>query len=429
MSRFGTNCVECHSTATWKEAAWKDVAARFDHNRTAFKLTGKHIGVDCQGCHRNNTFKETPQDCASCHAEPKVHMGNFGTNCVECHSTATWKDATLKNAREKFDHNRTAFKLTGKHIGVDCQACHKNNTFKETPTDCASCHVEPKMHKGNFGTNCAECHSTATWKDAAWKEVRGKFDHSRTAFKLTGKHIATDCQSCHKNNTFKETPKDCASCHAEPKAHKFPYGNACARCHTTETFSGSAFKHTFPINHGQRRAGAQANTCKTCHDKEQDKEVMFTTYTCYGCHQHQPAAMERRHPKVAKAELQFCAKCHKTGRGGRAALDRPGLDDMLAFSHTCDRLPLGGMCPSMSLEDSLPLRPVCGRMGQLSSDRFLPMSLDLAQPRLPVREPILRADSSPTTQFDRPEPVRRPLFPSLLAVRTKPYQPDAPARV
>jgi hypothetical protein len=36
---------------------------------------------------------------------------------VECHKFESWESMD-------FDHNKTAFKLVGKHVDVDCAACH-----------------------------------------------------------------------------------------------------------------------------------------------------------------------------------------------------------------------------------------------------------------------------------------------------------------
>jgi hypothetical protein len=190
--RFGTNCVQCHSTDTWS-------GGKFDHDRAAFKLTGKHQTTDCKACHLNNVFQGTPQACVSCHAEPKVHMGRFGTHCAECHSTNAWQGA-------RFDHDRAAFKLTGKHPTVDCQACHKNGVYKGTPQACSACHAEPQVHKGKFGTGCAQCHTTSTWTGATFKH-RFPINHGRRR-----NQGANTCATCHKDPDNMQV-YTCSDCH------------------------------------------------------------------------------------------------------------------------------------------------------------------------------------------------------------------------
>jgi hypothetical protein len=309
--KFGTDCAQCHSTVTWKSASGITMAkGSFNHDSTGFPLTGKHASVDCKSCHVNNVFKGTAKTCASCHAEPQVHKGKFGTECASCHTTATWKNAgSAASLQGKFNHDLAAFKLTGMHKNLECAACHKNNVFKGTAQSCSACHAEPVVHKGKFGTDCAHCHSTATWKSTgegiAW--LKENFNHEVAAFKLTGKHKTVDCAACHVNNVFKGTAQTCAKCHAEPQVHKGKFGQECAQCHSTETWKGAKFKHTFPLDHGRR---GRVIECANCHNKPNDMKA----YTCYGCHEHQEARIVRKHPKLNAMQLQNCVKCHPTGR-------------------------------------------------------------------------------------------------------------------
>jgi len=324
MLSEGMQCRSCHTEHNGSHGDLTSLA-RFDHNCAAFKLTGKHTAVECKSCHLNNVFKGTAQDCTSCHAEPQVHRGRFGTICAECHATTTWGSANLGSTTlTNFNHDLTGFKLTGKHLAVECKSCHVNNVFKGTKQDCVSCHAEPKVHLGRFGTACAQCHSTTTWAGAALAAGGLKnFNHDLTGFKLTGKHSTADCKSCHVNNLFKATKQTCVSCHAEPavpQVHKARYGTECAQCHTTTTFAGATFKHTFPLNHGRKNRTIE---CTTCH-KVPDE---FKTYTCYGCHEHEPARIARKHSKIAN--FDNCVKCHPTGREHerRGSRDEgPGLD-------------------------------------------------------------------------------------------------------
>src|SRR5262249_21001998 len=151
-------------------------------------------------CHVSGTYKGTATACTSCHAEPKKHLGKFGTDCAKCHATANWSALSFPTAGSgtwsTFDHSKTAFPLTGHHSTTDCRKCHTNNTFKGTATTCVSCHAEPKVSTHNFGTDCKKCHSPATWKLASM-QTGGPgvaFDHDKTAFKLTGKHKTVDCK-------------------------------------------------------------------------------------------------------------------------------------------------------------------------------------------------------------------------------------------
>ncbi len=339
-----TQCRNCHTEHKGEHAALTDLGT-FDHNCAAFALTGKHASADCKSCHTSGTYKGTAATCAGCHAEPKVHMGQFGADCAKCHATNTWHATSFpvrtgSSSGSTFDHSRTAFPLTGHHTAVDCKKCHVNNKFKGTPASCVSCHTEPKTHLGKFGTDCKQCHATETWKLASIPTAGpgAAFDHNLTAFKLTGKHVSVDCKKCHVDNKFKGTPTTCVSCHAEPKVHAgSKFGTDCQKCHTTNTWTGGTlgdFKHSFPIGHG-RKKNVAANACKTCHARAD----AYATYTCYGCHEHTPANMARKHKNVAN--LDNCVKCHKGGRGReRAAVELAGdeffascpVDDGRAFA-------------------------------------------------------------------------------------------------
>ncbi len=276
--QFGTNCASCHNTSKWQDAT-------FDHSKTAFPLTGSHSNVNCQNCHVNNVFKGTPKDCVSCHSGDDAHKGQFGTDCASCHNTSKWQDAT-------FDHSKTAFPLTGSHNNVNCQSCHVNNVFKGTPKDCVSCHSGDDAHKGQFGTNCASCHNTSKWQDAT-------FDHSQTAFPLTGSHNGVACQNCHVNNVFKGTPQDCASCHSNDDAHQGRFGTDCASCHNTSNWQDATFDHSksgFPLT------GAHVNVnCQNCHV---NNVFQGTPSACSSCHQ-EPAI----HSGLFGTD---CSSCHTT---------------------------------------------------------------------------------------------------------------------
>jgi hypothetical protein len=253
-----TQCRDCHGEHNGPHAALTNLD-RFDHNCAAFALTGKHQRLDCQACHANSIFKGTAQACVSCHAEPKVHQGRFGTACAQCHSTATWKEALL--AAGSFNHDRTAFKLTGKHQSVACNLCHINNVFKGTAQDCVSCHAEPKVHKAKYGTACAQCHSTTTWKRSTFQHTfpinhgQGRGKWKDTAL-LTGTNT---CTACHKAAPdFKSYT--CYGCHAhspdrvarQHSRQQIANLDRCTKCHRT----GRSHEH--------RRAEAEVHQLQLC---------------------------------------------------------------------------------------------------------------------------------------------------------------------
>ncbi len=109
--------------------------------------------------------------------------------------------------------------------------------------------------KKPWSDNCNSCHNTDGFKPAT------KFDHSTTAFKLTGAHQQVQCIGCHKIETknrkqfqaFKKIPfQNCNSCHKD--VHQGSFGTNCSSCHETSSFkqiNKSAFDHSktkFPSN-------------------------------------------------------------------------------------------------------------------------------------------------------------------------------------
>ena len=88
---LGEKCASCHSPNGWR--VWD-----FDHNQqTRFALTGAHAQLTCGECHRKPAGQvRLPTDCASCHRDNDIHLGQFGTQCQRCHSTITFKGARIQ---------------------------------------------------------------------------------------------------------------------------------------------------------------------------------------------------------------------------------------------------------------------------------------------------------------------------------------------
>jgi len=88
---LGPKCDSCHSPNGWK--LWD-----FDHNQqTRFPLTGRHAQLACGDCHRRPGGQmKLPTDCAACHRDNDIHLGQFGAQCQRCHSTITFKGARIQ---------------------------------------------------------------------------------------------------------------------------------------------------------------------------------------------------------------------------------------------------------------------------------------------------------------------------------------------
>jgi hypothetical protein len=297
--QLGNDCAKCHSPTDWK-------AVSFDHSTSAFPLVGKHLGVNCASCHKNGVYKGTPQDCFACHAADDAHKGQFGTDCARCHNPGSWQAVS-------FDHSKTALPLTGLHANVLCKACHVNGVFKGTPKDCFSCHAAKDIHNGQFGTICSTCHNTSGWKSVS-------FDHSKSAFPLAGAHTTVACKSCHVNNVYRGTPKDCYSCHAAQDAHNGQFGTNCGSCHKPTKWSDVTFDHNntaFPLD------GLHTNVaCKSCHV---NNVYTGTPKDCYSCH----AARDAHSGQFGTV----CSACHNTSGWKNATFNHNNTAFPLAGTH------------------------------------------------------------------------------------------------
>ena len=311
---FPHDCAVCHSTASWNNA-------HFDHGAfTKFPLTGVHATIACTACHINGRYAGTPADCASCHindynktTNPNHKAAGFPTDCSICHSTSGWSPAS-------FDHSKTKFPLTGKHATLPCAACHVNGNFSNLPTTCVSCHLndyngttDPNHKAAGFPTDCQVCHSTSSWQGA-------QFDHSKTGFPLTGAHLNVPCVKCHINGVYQGTPTDCYSCHKadylgtnNPNHLAAHFPTTCATCHTTATWLGAVFNHTwFPIYSGSH--AGRWMTCGDCHINPTD----YSAFSCITCHEHSKQNTDPQHSGVSGYVYSptSCYSCHPTGQGG-----------------------------------------------------------------------------------------------------------------
>jgi hypothetical protein len=275
----------------------------FPHEVVGFSLhahqqTPARAPFQCNDCHHGDVTTFVLETCDTCHRQMDLgfmtaHTLSFGSACLDCHDG-------VDRFGENFDHNVFSFPLTGRHVGLACVQCHINargsGDFQGISQDCYSCHHNDEPHEGRFGLDCAACHTADGWSPAA-------FDHNLSTFPLTGAHVDVACESCHTNGQFERLSTACVACHAEPASHAGQFGTDCAVCHTTTAWTPAAFngQHRFPLNHG---GGA---TCATCHP------AGFTTYTCYGCHEHSEGEIREKHLDEGIGNFQNCVECHANG--------------------------------------------------------------------------------------------------------------------
>ena len=299
-------CRHCHPDHRGPDASLTiATGADFPHDALGFSLAGHRQTVGgaafaCPDCHAQSISVFDLQDCETCHAQidaafSQAHLIHYGADCLACHDG-------VDRFGKSFTHNGFNFKLDGKHAQVNCADCHANSRaaadFATAPADCYSCHANDDEHNGKFGADCASCHNASNWDDAT-------FDHSRSAFPLTGAHERVDCEKCHADNQFANTPAQCVNCHADPVFHLGLFDSDCASCHSTAAWRPAQYNlpHTFPLNHGE----SGLVSCVTCHPSA------FTAYTCYGCHEHNESNVRSEHQEEGISNFQDCMECHPTG--------------------------------------------------------------------------------------------------------------------
>ena len=192
------SCDTCHGAEGWRPVK---IASTFDHGRFRFALEGAHIQTTCRACHLSLVFTEIAIACVSCHQDS--HRGELGDDCARCHTPRSFVD----RQRMMRAHQTTRFPLVGAHAGADCEGCHKlqaNLKYVNTPTDCASCHLQdylatrdPDHTAAGFPQTCQDCHNTV-----AFRPAKAAGNHDAAFFPIySGRHrgVWSACSTCHIN--------------------------------------------------------------------------------------------------------------------------------------------------------------------------------------------------------------------------------------
>ena len=308
QTRLGVECEKCHRPISWSATNWNH------GTMTGMALSPAHKSLGCEGCHTNQNFLPGSVTCYTCHAQdyqraqnPNHQSAGFPTTCEACHTPAqtSWSQA-------RFDHN-AAFPLAGVHATQPCAACHRDGIYKGTPRDCVGCHkanydktTNPNHASAGFPTACESCHR---FTDLNWNQPN--FNHN-TFFQLVGVHATQPCATCHKNNLYKGTARDCVGCHKanydqtrNPNHAAAGFPTACESCHRPSDQTWTAkFDHNlvYPL------VGVHATQqCETCHKNGVYKG---TPRDCVGC--HRANYDQTRNPNHASAGFPTtCEQCHQ----------------------------------------------------------------------------------------------------------------------
>ncbi len=300
-ARLGTSCASCHDTRDWRGVK----RTSFDHERTRYPLRGRHAAVACEKCHApGRSLTVAHARCTDCHSD--AHAGEFARRadagrCETCHDVQGFIPARFGND----EHRETAYPLTGAHLAVGCDACHRRSPGRRTATyrvafaRCTDCHKDP--HRGELdrwmsAAGCESCHRMASWRLV-------DFDHAVTRFPLADKHATVACAACHKKTdvgsprervSYRGVSLACAECHRDVHAAQFAVAGItrCDRCHRAANWQATAFEHNRDASY--RLDGAHARV------------------TCAGC--HKPETRDGRAVVRYKPLGSECRACHSSGR-------------------------------------------------------------------------------------------------------------------
>lgn len=293
------------------------------------ELTKFHSNLEglsnCTKCHELGK-QVLNSKCLDCHKEIKslialntgYHSSSEvrGKDCWDCHSEHNGRNFRIINfSKNNFNHSLTGYELKGSHLRITCEKCHqskfisnsklkeKKETYLGLKSDCISCHED--FHKGSLGKKCNDCHNTEKFQEVL------RFDHSKTAFTLTGEHLHVDCVKCHSvevNNGKKQKKlkglnfSNCSPCHSD--VHKGSLGKDCKSCHVTKSFriiNQSTFNHSktrFPLvgKHNLVK-------CNDCHKGSVSNKPLFAK--CTDCHQDY-----HKGDFVVNQIITDCRDCH-----------------------------------------------------------------------------------------------------------------------
>ena len=334
---MGTDCARCHTPLSFID---RSEAVRM-HRTSRFPLSGAHAAADCESCHRTRSLGRTmyvglPVECAGCHdsaafptapQRPPDHVpAGFTGDCSVCHSSVTFGTA-------RGGHATNGFPLTGGHA-IACVRCHGQPFNSHLSPACISCHLaqynattDPNHVQAGFPTDCSLCHNNVSF-------IPATFNHSTTAFPLTGAHVGLDCVACHGDGVYRGKPTTCVSCHlaqyngtTDPNHAQGGFPTDCTVCHTTATWSNSTFSHSttaFPLT------GAHAGLdCNACHA---DGVYRGKPTTCVSCHLAQYNGTTD--PNHAQAGFPTdCTLCHTTVTWSGATFDHANTAFPLTGAH------------------------------------------------------------------------------------------------
>ncbi|MCS6912083.1 MAG: cytochrome c3 family protein [Myxococcales bacterium] len=291
-------------------------------NSSPGPLTRAHAHIDgpnnCNRCHVTGKRELSSQKCLDCHKavaerirlERGVHAAPKARNrpCELCHKDHKGLDYDIFawptfGGKERFNHDVTGFRLTGRHSVVECDKCHTQKTptgrptYLLAPVPCQGCHKSPHGELHVPLDSCDRCHDAKSWRPVEPLN----FDHQKdTRFPLETKHIGVPCAACHPKSLFRLTgwSSDCTPCHRNVHGESLFGQKRCVGCHSARVdWTVVDFDHNRKTRFSL--TGPHKKPCVSCH-LPADRRA--PARKCDACHKD---AHLGRFAKVGE-----CSACH-----------------------------------------------------------------------------------------------------------------------
>lgn len=350
-----------------------------------FELQEAHSELECESCHVNGVYANTPAMCSNCHnyqAESEsifslaaaryypdnLNLANpypdhFSGECDLCHTAADW-------VPYQFDH-----------VGVvECQSCHLDDLPLEKQVQATRAFLAsyfpgyraldypiPADGSQHYPGDCNLCHASVTdWAVIEYNHAGIQDCESCHLAATPVEHYEGACMRCHTDtgdwNTFDFDHTgltNCLSCHSSeaPSQH---YNGQCSACHTTDYWEPANFNHQgySDCRSCHTNANHYGSQCSSCHNYTDWFETTFnhdSQSNCGSCHNppagHYPGQCSLCHSNKAWDKVSFshatqpdcqschgssqptphypgaCSNCHNTLNWEQAAFNHTGLHD------------------------------------------------------------------------------------------------------
>ncbi len=244
------------------------------------------------------------------------------------------------------DVDHIDFTLTDGHENLECEQCHANGVYVDTPVTCSSCHTydevlallakaddyeikrSDRIYPFHFIGECSDCHDAVSWEPVEY-DHRGIYDcischyddYPQDEQTIASNPINFIGLATNKVNTTVEPhyPGDCIHCHNDTEDWaEYNYDHQMGTCESCHGSRGEIEEMNSKIHECTRE-----QDCESCHQYE-EHPVYFQDVSCYTCHQD---LQEWLPAEIKHDKLPNCMTCHEK--------DKPEEDHYKSNCSTC----------------------------------------------------------------------------------------------